>query len=109
MITVKKGVRLHGVIPQMFFAAQVYEELWNKNDYPAGITAGIEGKHTRDSEHWEGNALDFRTWLDATGKQMPEPVKKSLAKELQARLEEEFVVIAEVDHIHVHYRGLKAS
>ena len=109
MTIVKQGVRLHGVCPQMFFAARVYEDLWNKHDYPAAITAGIEGKHKRNSEHWDGKALDFRTWLDATGKQMSMKLKESLAKELQARLGEEYTVIAEGNHIHVHYSGLKAS
>lgn len=109
MITIKNGVRLHGVCPQMFFAAGVYETLWTQNDYPACITSGIEGRHKRDSEHWEGDALDFRTWLDGTGKQMPKSLRQSMGKELQSRLGEEFVVIVEGDHIHCHYRSLKAS
>jgi len=105
---IKKGVRLHGVCPQMFWAASVVKELWVEYDYPFAITSGIEGKHGEKSDHWQGYALDFRTWADSTGVQLPTFVKKSLLIELERLLGDEFYILMEGNHLHVSYRPLKA-
>ena len=105
---IKRGVRLHGICPQMFLAADIIKDLWKSHNYPFCITSGIEGKHKRTSEHWSGNALDFRTWLNATGEQMSKALKTALRKDLQARLGDEYYVLMEKDHLHVHYSPLKA-
>jgi len=105
---IKQGVRLHGVVPQMFWAASVVENLWKENDYPFCITSGIEGKHSHSSDHWKGMAMDFRTWADLTGKQLSRVVKDSLRVELQRLLGDEYYILVEGNHLHVSYRALKA-
>lgn len=105
---IKKGVRLHGVCPQMFWAAHVVEQLWKEHNLPFCITSGIEGKHSERSDHWRGDALDFRTWADLTGKQLDSDTKKSLLTELQRLLGEEYFILMEHNHLHISYRSLKA-
>lgn len=105
---IKKGVRLQGVCPQMFWAATVIKDLWGEHNYPFCITSGIDGKHSATSDHWQGHALDFRTWKDLTGQQIPDETKTVLKLELQRQLGEEYYVLMEKDHVHVSYRPLKA-
>jgi len=105
---IKRGVRLHGVCPQMFWAADTVKDLWAEYDYPYCITSGIEGKHSERSDHWKGLALDFRTWNDLSGKQLSSFVKKSLKSELERLLGDEFYVLMEGNHLHISYRALKA-
>lgn len=105
---IKRGVRLHGVCPQMFWAATVVKDLWKSNDYPFCITSGIEGTHSVTSDHWAGRALDFRTWRDMTGVQMDSTLKRSLRIELERLLGDEYFVLMEGNHLHISYRPLKA-
>ena len=107
---IKNGVRLHGVVPQMFYAANVAEKVWLEQGFSHfAITSGIEGKHKHSSQHWEGHALDFRTWLDKNGTQMTKLQRDSLGRALRRALSDEYVVVVEGNHIHVHWKGLKAS
>lgn len=103
---IKSGVRLHGMKPQMAIAYFEAKALWAKYGYPFCVTAGIDGEHSEKSRHWDGAALDFRTWKDETGEQLPMADKQMLAAELQTTLGEEFYVHIEATHIHVQYTPL---
>ncbi len=106
MIKVKSGVRLHGITPQIVLAIQVANAIWELNGYGSFfcITSGIEGVHKRQSQHASGNAVDFRTWSDNSGTQMSKVSKDSIVSQLQENLSEEYFVLAEGNHIHLHYK-----
>ena len=57
------------------------------------ITSGKDGIHGKGSLHYEGKAVDLRTWN----------VLVSLVSRLQAELGPNFEVVLEKDHIHVEY------
>jgi len=108
MIKIKRGVRLHGVIPQAMLIISVANDIWvNKGfGHLFCVTSGIEGKHKRTSEHAGGRAIDLRTWADRAGAQMSIVTKDNIKTELEEALGEEYYVLVEGDHIHVHYRPI---
>jgi len=57
------------------------------------ITSGRDGKHGLNSLHYQGLAVDLRTWnLLAT-----------VVARIRAELGSDFEVILEKDHIHIEY------
>lgn len=61
MISLKEGVRLVALSPQIVFAHTVVVSVWPGD---VMVTSGSEGNHTnapRPSGHYAGNALDYRT------------------------------------------------
>lgn len=74
-------------------------------DYPRElwITAGIDGKHSANSRHYSGNALDLRS------KAFPSvALKQEFTKRLSKRLGPDYQVILEDlngpnEHVHAEY------
>lgn len=92
----KQGASLAGVVWQMFYAAIIAEGIFKK--YGATeliITAGTDGTHSENSLHYEGRALDLRTWdvSDVT----------AVAAELRRKLGKNYDVVIEKTHLHVEY------
>ena len=65
----KKGVLVTGLNPvfstQPFIDAIVDSfRMWSEDSegYQPTVTSGTDGKHSRWSEHYKGNALDFRVY-----------------------------------------------
>lgn len=104
MIELKPGVRLHGIVPQLVLAVSVAEGIWMAAGAPTlVVTAGIEGAHMVASDHYRGEALDFRT------KNLPPNSADTVRQALQAALGEDFVVLLELkgepaEHIHCSWR-----
>ena len=105
MISLKPGVRLLGLSPQMVFAHTVVAALWW--EWGLGdlvVTSGAEGNHTnapRPSGHYAGNALDYRTNdLPATETVIQDKLREALGPD--------FLVLGEnggtpEEHLHVEY------
>ena len=93
----KRGVKLRGLTPACLLAMMVAEGLYKENGYRLTITSVCEGKHSRGSLHYVGQAFDCRIRLAADAPQM-------LRDELKRRLGSEFDVVLESDHIHVEYQ-----
>lgn len=104
-IRLKKGVTISGLVPEMVFASQVIAGVLHKYGQEAVITSGTEGKHSKNSRHYIGGALDWRTWhLQDIGSE------GDCAKEIQECLGGEFYVMLHIgSHIHVQYVGSKRS
>lgn len=92
----KDGVKLEGVQWQMFKAAIVAEAVFAKYGSELVITSACDGKHSRNSLHYKGLALDLRTW-HVSGRE------QQVATELQRALGDEYDVVAESDHIHLEW------
>jgi hypothetical protein len=95
-LSLKHGVRIHGLRPEMTLAAFIVSGVYEEYGFPCVITSAIDGKHSVGSFHYAGAALDFRTRdiLDASKRAM-------LTEEVRNRLGPDFDVVAEVDHMHV--------
>ena len=67
------------------------------------VTAGKDGRHLRDSKHYDNQALDFRTW-HLSGQPNPcrsweecSPTCKAIVEGLKMRLGKDFDVLFEPD------------
>ena len=94
----KDGVLWQDMHPSMWYARWVAELCCRKK---AGrdciITSARDGKHSTNSLHYVGKALDMRT-RDLTDAQI-----QALAGELREWLGPDFDVVVERTHIHVEY------
>ena len=97
-LSIKAGVRLHGIRPEMNIAATVVEGAYRDSGLNCTITCGMDGKHSMGSLHYAGAALDFRT--NDVPKEKLEPLRKLIVE----RLPTDFDVILEGDHFHVEHQ-----
>ena len=85
-------------------AFMVAASVYHHHGYDCVLTSGIEGEHGWSSEHFKGDAADFRTrHIDSIEE------KRAIAREIDEALGVDFDVVfhepaGEVaEHIHVEY------
>ena len=94
---VKDGVDLAGLRREIQTAFPAIDRIHRElsGDIEATITSATEGRHSvKRSAHYRGDAVDLRTW-DVDGERY--------ARDLVEQLGDDFVVIHEGDHVHVHW------
>lgn len=96
MNRIKRGVRIPPGIsgPVILWAVS---SIYAKYDKDCVLTSGIEGKHGWSSEHFKGDAFDFRT------RNLPPGVPAKVAQEVRSALGEEFDIVLHETHLHVEY------
>ena len=90
-----EGVTLRHLTGPMAFAATVVEGAYRELGCDAIVTCADGGKHSTNSRHYIGAALDFRTNF-LSGEQ-----KQALHAKLVARLGPDFDAVLEETHLHV--------
>jgi hypothetical protein len=105
MILKDSSVNLQSVNWRLFRAAIIAEHIYEMiagREYELIITSANDGTHKpRDgmvSLHYVGLALDFRIH------DLPQDLWHKIRDTLADRLGPDFVVILEVDHIHIQYK-----
>jgi hypothetical protein len=101
-LSLKPGVRLGGLQPQIVLAALVIEDLYEELRVQCVVTSCNDGTHKSNSKHYSGNALDFRT------KTVPRGLLMGLVASVKASLGTDFDVILESingdnEHLHVEF------
>ena len=101
MIRIKSGVTFHEdsfrtyAIPYLIrIAIQTAP-----SGYDPTITSAGDGRHSVNSAHYTGKALDFRT-RDLKKEEVP-----IWADRMRMALGNQYFVLVESDHIHVQYNG----
>ena len=97
----KQGVKLFGCSPQILATMPIADAIWKElGAEEAVVTSGSEqtARHGRASEHYSGNALDYRIW------NLVESHRKRAADKLRDSLTDEFDVTLEEDHIHCEFQ-----
>ena len=98
VIRLKDGVTLGKLQPQAVLLAVVMDQVYAANGISVCvITSGDDGQHKRQSKHYEGRALDFRT------RDMPAAKQTKVVAEARAALGRDFDIILESDHIHCEW------
>jgi len=96
----KTGISVRGIRPEILAARMVAAHIWKRYGQELVITSGSEGKHSKGSSHYRGEAEDYRTrYFDPLSVQ-------GIADELQDALGDEYQVIVETTHIHVQWKPL---
>lgn len=93
----KDGVSVRGISNEMLFAIIVVESCYHHLGYDCIITSGVDGEHSWGSEHYKGDAVDFRT------RHMQPFHKKELVDMVASSLNEDYDVVLESTHLHVEY------
>jgi hypothetical protein len=97
---IKSGVQILGLKPEILIALMVAEKIWSNHGQELVITSGTDGKHSENSRHYIGMAVDLRT------RYFSESEKTIVTMDLQRELEG-FKVILHKTHIHIQYNGVK--
>lgn len=112
-IEIKEGVRLSAqrdgilITPTnaVIHIIETAHDIWVSEDVHNGVmvvTSILDGVHARWSEHWQGNAVDLRTW-NLPGSYQGAAAKRC-ARRLAAELGSSFRVFLEDDHIHADHK-----
>lgn len=97
-LSIKSGVRVFGLRPEIILAIVVAEGAYREAGVDLTITSGIDGKHMLGSFHYSGSAVDLRT------NGLPEEKKEPLRKTIAERLGQDYDVLFEGDHIHCEFQ-----
>ena len=97
MISMKPGVDLSLLQPQMALATGILAIVYENYFCNLIITSGCEGTHSEGSLHYVGKALDYRT------RNIPPGQLDFLVEEAKAALGPQFDVVEESDHLHVEF------
>ena len=97
-ISIKPGVDISGIQPEMALALPIIATVYAEFGVECVITSSKDGKHGRNSLHYVGFALDFRT------RDLSHDDQLKLQKILCERLQVQFDVVLEKDHLHVEFQ-----
>jgi len=85
--------------PQLVLALMMAQEVYNGHGVDLVITSLNDAAHSRTSLHYSGNAVDLRTH------NLPDGVDPNgVAAEIRQKLNKDFDVIFEGDHIHLEHQ-----
>lgn len=94
-VTLKQGVRVAGIRPEIALAIQVADGVWERQGSELVVTSITDGKHSPTSLHYSGAAADFRIWnIDA----------QRAKEDLKDALGGDYDVVLEKDHIHCEFQ-----
>lgn len=91
-----ESVKVEGTVWQIFHAALIVEAVLKDYGTELTITSAKDGKHKDGSRHYDGRAIDVRTWK-IKGREV------EAAAKIKAKLGKDYDVVVEGDHIHVEY------
>lgn len=95
---IKPGVQLNGLSTEMLFALYTTSRIYNNFGQNLTVTSAKDGKHSINSLHYSGQALDFRTY-DVEKNKM-----QLIYSELQFSLSQKgYDVVLESDHLHIEF------
>lgn len=104
MISLKPGVKLRDLAPQIVLAIQAAEHIyWNAAQTAVVVTSGNDSQHKDGSLHYTGRAADLRI------KTVPEKLRERVVRQLRDALGGEFDVLwegrgTENEHVHVEWQ-----
>ncbi len=93
----KAGVHLLGLRPEMVAAMNVVASIYQERNLDCVVTSAVDGQHGRNSCHFKGCGLDFRT------RNVHPSARNGLTEAIKSALGNEFDVVLEKDHLHVEW------
>ena len=97
-ISFKRGVTVNGIELEMSVVLPVVASVFHQYGYDCIVTSCTDGKHSDNSLHYVGLAMDFRTrHIDKTAH------LNIIADDIREALTDEYDVIIERTHIHIEF------
>ncbi|AYQ58123.1 hypothetical protein [Microviridae sp.] len=102
---IKESVKIEGISAELVLIIGICEKIYHKINpkYEITITSVTDGKHSRNSLHYVGKALDIRTY------DMNKDEKNMFITEVKTVLYNWVDIIDEGDHIHIEYNKKKGG
>ena len=95
---IKPGVKAKGLQPEILLAIQEAREVYRGlADADLIVTSLLDGRHSTNSLHYKGLAVDLRT------RHLDETDRAAVAKAIRSALGDEYDVVLERTHIHVEF------
>lgn len=94
-------IELKDLAPQLTLALFMAQEVYAEYDTDLVITSANDSKHSHSSLHYAGRAVDLRTY------NLPLDTKQEVRDKIAAKLNVDFDVVLEDDHIHLEYQPKK--
>jgi hypothetical protein len=91
------NVNVLGLHPCMFFAFIVAGEVYHEHGFNCVLTSATDSKHGKHSHHFKGYAIDIRI------RDIPVDIINNIVEEIQFRLQKQYQVILEGNHIHIEF------
>lgn len=103
MKLVHETTDINGLHPAFWGDLFALDDLWRRvMGYELHITHALDGSHSRYSRHYQGCAVDLRTWTTPTsGNQVSGLERKNLLEAVRVRLGPAYKVLDERTHFHV--------
>lgn len=93
----KKNVKVQGITNEILLAIVVAQSIYRAHGEELVITSLLDGRHSRNSLHYSGAAVDLRTRdLAVPGAMVGADLKDALGAD--------YDVVVEATHIHVEYQ-----
>ena len=93
---IKPGVDVRGIQAEILLARIVAGEIFARYGANAIITSALDGKHKKNSKHYEGLAIDLRV------RHVDRRLWPVIAEELGKALGPQYDVILEAKKLHIH-------
>lgn len=93
----KDDVKVGGLRPEILLALMVAKDVYGQAGFECVVTSGLEGEHKRRSYHHLGLGIDLRIF------HIPSDHARAIADRIREYLTDEYTVLLESDHIHIHY------
>ena len=98
VVRMKRGVVMMGRSPVLFQIIDAAKAAYFPLGLDVVITSGVDGTHHPNSLHYDGKALDLRTFHIET-----ETDREDIQMVLVSKLGADFDVLFEKDHFHIEY------
>lgn len=97
MLRLKNGVNAAGMKPESLLIVMIAKDVCREMGKECVITSITDGKHSANSLHYEGLAVDLRT------RHMIDSEQKEFKDQMAARLGGNYDVVLERTHVHVEF------
>ncbi len=98
MLSLKAGVKVAGMRPEILLGAVAAERVFEKAGFECTITSCVDGQHMAGSLHAKGAAIDLRT------RHVPHAIElRQIVDRIKECLGAEYDVVVETDHLHIEY------
>ena len=93
---IKDDVKVKGLSVEILLALIVAQQVYRDRNDRLTITSGTDGVHMAGSKHYSGNAVDLRLPQNPS-------IRADVVGQLRLRLNRDYDVVLEKDHIHVEF------
>jgi len=98
MMLKSDDVELKDLAPQLALALIMANEVYDEYGIDMVVTSANDSNHSGTSLHYSGQAVDLRTRTANSGD------RQDIRDKVKAKLNVDFDVILESDHIHLEYQ-----